>query len=378
MFWHIYFYTIKNIFRNKTAVIWTLIFPIALSTFMFMAFGEIYDTDELMSVIPVAVVVEEKNEGLEKLLETLSQEGEDQFFSVRQMEEKEALAALNNDEIDGVIYEGTDITLTVNDNSFVATIIKTVIEQYVQSESIIKDMAVNGATQAELKSALEALLNDHTYFTEGKTSDGCQNVYNNYFYAIFAMSCLFASFVSVERISNMQANTSSLGIRRAIVPAGKMVMVCSEFLAMLTIQFLVECAALIYMNILGVDFGSKYPAMLLILFIGSSVGLAIGAIIGAVAKFTIGTKIGICVSVSMALSVMADLVAGGVKDAIEHTVPIVNRINPAALISDAFYALNIYDSYNRYIADIAALSVISLILITVSILILRRNTYASL
>ena len=92
----------------------------------------------------------------------------------------------------------------------------------------------------------------HTYFTEGKTSDGYQNVYYNYFYAIFAMSSMFASFIAVERISKMQANTSSLGIRRAIIPRGKAMMLCSEFLAMVTTQFAVMIIAFIYMNIIGI------------------------------------------------------------------------------------------------------------------------------
>ncbi len=378
MFWHNYCYSIKSIFRNKSAIIWTLIFPIALATFMYMAFGNLFDTDELMTVIPIAVVEKEENKGLDALLEALSKEGEDQIFSIQKLDENEALEALYNGDVNGIIYKGKEISLTVGENSYMSTIIKTIIEQYTQSEDVVKNIISSTASEAQKSEAIKSLLDNKTYFTEGKTSDGCQNVYYNYFYAIFAMSSMFASFIAVERISKMQANTSSLGIRRAIIPRGKAMMLCSEFLAMVTTQFAVMIIAFIYMNIIGIGFGDKYPAILLILLLGPCVGLAIGAIIGSFAKIGDGAKMGICVSIGMGLSVMADLVASGIKDTIEHTIPILNRLNPAALISDAFYSLNVYDSYNRYFVDIALLVAIMVVLLTISVQILRRNTYASL
>ncbi len=378
MFWHNYCYSIKSIFRNKSAIIWTLIFPIALATFMYMAFGNLFDTDELMTVIPIAVVEKEENKGLDALLEALSKEGEDQIFSVQKLDEKKALEALYNGDVNGIIYKGKEISLTVGENSYMSTIIKTIIEQYTQSEDVVKNIISSTVSEEQKSEAIKSLLDNKTYFTEGKTSDGCQNVYYNYFYAIFAMSSMFASFIAVERISKMQANTSSLGIRRAIIPRGKAMMLCSEFLAMVTTQFAVMISAFIYMNIIGIGFGDKYLAILLILLLGPCVGLAIGAIIGSFAKIGDGAKMGICVSIGMGLSVMADLVASGIKDTIEHTIPILNRLNPAALISDAFYSLNVYDSYNRYFVDIALLVAIMVVLLTISVQILRRNTYASL
>ncbi len=378
MFWHNYCYSIKSIFRNKSTIIWTLIFPIALATFMYMAFGNLFDTDELMTIIPVAVVEKEENKGLDALLEALSEEGEDQIFSVQKLNEEEALKALYNGDVNGIIYKGEEISLTVGENSYMSTIIKTIIEQYTQSEAIVKDIISSTALEEEKSAAIKALLDNKTYFTEGKTSNGYQNLYYNYFYAIFAMSSMFASFISVERVSKMQANTSSLGIRRTIIPKGKAMMLCSEFLAMVTTQFAVMIIAFIYMNIIGIRFNDKYLAMLLILLLGPCVGLAIGAIIGSFAKIGDGAKIGTCVLIGMGLSVMADLVASGIKDTIEHTIPILNRLNPAALISDAFYSLNVYDSYNRYFTDIAILTVIMIVLLTISVQILRRNTYASL
>ena len=91
-----------------------------------------------------------------------------------------------------------------------------------------------------------------------------------------------------------------------------------------------------------------------------------------------GAKTGILTGVSLLLSMMSDLMVAGVRDGIEHTVPIINDINPAALIVDSFYALNVYDTYERFAGNLFMLLIVTTILAVVSILLVRRNRYASL
>ena len=74
MFWHNFKYAMRTTLKNKTTLIWTLLFPIALTTFMYMAFGNLFE-EELLDVIPVAVVIEEENEAFETTLEELSEDG---------------------------------------------------------------------------------------------------------------------------------------------------------------------------------------------------------------------------------------------------------------------------------------------------------------
>ena len=47
------------------------------------------------------------------------------------------------------------------------------------------------------------------------------------------------------------------------------------------------------------------------------------------------------------------------KDTVEKHFPIINRINPAALISDAFYCINVYDDPARYYRNVLTLAVMS-------------------
>lgn len=376
MFLHNLKYAMKTMIKNKSAIMWTVLFPIALATFMYMSFGNLFEKESVFSSIPVAVVSEKTNKGFEAVIEELSKGGDDRLLDAVYMTDEEAKKALNDENVTGIIYVGEDIRLVVNESTYQNTVLKTVISQYKKSEKVITEIAQKNP-QA-VAQAVEDMTGGREYFTEKNTSNGNQNPYTNYFYAIFAMSCLFASFAATEKIARIQANESALGMRRSLSPNSKMSTIIAEFISMLVFQFIAEVITLIYLTVIGVDFGNKYPQILLILFFGSCMGIILGIIIGSISKLSEGSRSGICVAISMALSVMADLCAPGIKDSIEHTAPIINRLNPAALIVDSFYALNIYDTYDRYIRNIATLGLMSAALLIISFLILRRNKYASL
>lgn len=375
MFFHNFVYALKSLFRNKTTLFWTLIFPVGLATFMFMSFHDLMEKDEMLDIIPVAVVdYENSDNNLMDVLDTLSEENEDQMLTLTKTDEKKAKQLLADKKVEGIINV-SDVSLKVNENGYNALVLQVILEQYKQKENIIKD--VLEMNPAMIQTVIDDMEKDTSYYVESSTTKSKQNQYNNYFYAIFAMSCMFASFVAIERISRIQANVSALGMRRCLGPTHKFSVVCAEYLALLIVQFGIEIFTLCYMRFLGVDFGNRYPAILLILLIGCSIGLSMGVIIGSIAKMTEGGKTGLAVAISMALSVMADLCVGGIKDLVEHNIPILNRINPAVLISDSFYALNVYDNYTKYFQNITIMAVMSILLLIISSFILRRNRYAS-
>ena len=66
------------------------------------------------------------------------------------------------------------------------------------------------------------------------------------------------------------------------------------------------------------------------------------------------------------------------KDIVEKNAPFINRINPAALISDAFYCINVYDDLKRYYRNLITLAVMSVVLVTASFLLIRRESYDSI
>lgn len=379
MFFHNFKYAIISLIKSKTALFWTLVFPIALATFMYMAFENIFEADELFSAIPVAVVEEksqtEEQMGLSVVLDQLANGGEDALLKITKTDQQTAEELLASEEILGIYYIEEE-RLVVGENSTNATILSMVLEQYMQMKNLYGDLQESHPEY--VMQAIQRISERKTSIVEKSTTNGCQNNMYNYFYAIFSMSCMFASFSAVEKISKMQANTSTLGIRRSLSPNHKMIMVLSEYFALWMVQFFVELIALLYMTALGVDFGDKYLAIALTLFVGSGIGLSMGVIIGSLRGLGEKTKIGIASTISMLLSILADLCVGGIKDIVEHHFPILNRINPAVLLSDCFYALNVYDNYDRFFKNIGILSGMAVLLLMVSMCLVRRNRYASL
>ncbi len=381
MFWHNFKNCMKVTLKAKVSIFWTLLFPIALATFMYVSFGNIMDNEEMFKNIDVAVVSSgEEENGLMVVIDALS-EGDDKLLNVKEMSEAEAKQALKDEKVAGIIFVD-DVRLMVNESSANASILESILSSYKQNEYAIKDIMGNLETapnEADIMSMMSDVMADTSYYTEKSTSDSNQNIYNNYFYAIFAMSCLFAAYSSVGAISNLQANESGKGMRKCVSPNSKIVFIVSDFLSLLVLHFLVELIALLYMStVLGIDFGDKYPAMILTLFVGSMIGLAIGVIVGAIAKLGLGGKIGILTATGLVLSGMADLFVNGVKRAIELHVPIINKINPAALITDCFYSLNTYEDYTIFVQNIMIMVVESVVLIVIAFMMVRRNKYASI
>ena len=80
----------------------------------------------------------------------------------------------------------------------------------------------------------------------------------------------------------------------------------------------------------------------------------------------------------MVCSFLAGLMNSNMKDLVEKHVPIINRINPAALISDAFYCINVYNDTARYYRNLVTLAVMSAAFVMASFLLIRRNRYDSI
>lgn len=387
-FFHNMKYTMLSTFRLKTTLFWTLAFPLLLATFMYMAFGNLFEKDEMFKTINVAVVESENDDTLMSVLESLdvnhtdsaskSDDSSNSFsglINMKLMDSSAAKKALNDKKVTGIIYT-EDASLVVDENSYNATILESILTQYKQQKDVFTNIAKTNP--AALDTAIAGLSDTTSEYKEISLSSGNQDEYTNYFYAVFAMSCLFASFSAVTATNRLLANTSPLGMRKSLAALSKNILIFSEYISLLIIHFVVELITLVYLTLLGVDFGNKYPAIILTLFFGCMIGLSIGVIIGAIPKLTEGSKIGISVGIGMVLSVLADLCANGIKDMVEHKLPIANRLNPACLISDCFYSLNVYDSYDRFFRNISIMAVESVILLIIAFVLLRREKYASI
>ena len=83
-------------------------------------------------------------------------------------------------------------------------------------------------------------------------------------------------------------------------------------------------------------------------------------------------------AVVMPLCFLSGLMMGTMRMIVEQHIPWLNRINPAALISDAFDCLNVYQDYDRYLEKNVSMLILAVLFVTIGILLTRRRKYASL
>lgn len=377
MFFREFKYALLSLLRTRELIFWTFVFPFALSTFMFMAFGNLFETTEQFRAIPVAVVQKEENPAFSAMLGVISGEGEQQLLKTTYAGEKKAKELLREEEIKGIIYIDQKVSLKIMDNGMDQTVLQMILNQFTQYQELLNDVGMKNPQK--VREVAQSLSQKAEYFAEGNQSEGNQDNVINYFYAIFAMTCLFASFAGCETILQLQANMSPLGQRRSVAGMGKMKLLLADFAASELVQFTMVCLLLLYMKgMLGLGVGERIGAILLLLLVSTSFGIMFGILVGTVPCLGEGGKIGLLVSVNLAFCSMSDLMVSGVKDFIEHNVPVLNDINPAALITDSFYALNVFDTYDRFFLNLTTLAGMTVLCGMVCYFIVRRNRYASI
>ena len=107
-------------------------------------------------------------------------------------------------------------------------------------------------------------------------------------------------------------------------------------------------------------------------------GVSLGILVLSIGKWQEKIKIGIMLGITMTAGFLAGLMFAQMKYIVDQYAPVINRFNPAALIADAFYCINVYDDPSRYARDLLTLSVMSAAMLAVSVLVVRRVRYDSI
>lgn len=377
MFFHSLKYEMKVSLRNKELIMWLMIFPIVLGTFFKIAFGNIYSSDTV-STIPVAVVENSENEAFNMVMAGI-ESSEEPLFKAEYTDADTAGKMLEEGDISGVIYVDDDgLSMGVSDTDGVEqSIIESFIRQYTARETVIKSAAEKDP--ANIRAAAEAMELDESINRNIPLTEGDTDPYIQYFYNLIAMVGMFGSLTGLHIAIENQANLSPTGARNNVSSASKL----TKMIASLAGSFITQAVCVIISVsytafVLGIDFGSRLPLVYLSGILGGCLGVSMGFFVGSIGTMSVGAKTGILMSVSMICCALSGLMIGDIKATISEYAPIVNRINPAALISDSFYCLNLYRDYGRYIEKNVTMAIIMVIFTAGGFLMTRRKKYASL
>ena len=383
MFIHSFQYTLRQLFRRKEQVFWSMLFPIVLASLFYFAFSGLSE-EETYQAIPVAVVrqgAETEEHILEEALQELGKEGEDQFLKVTYATEEEALALLEKKEITGILYDGMPVKLTISSEMTSAkleqSILNCFVEQFNMNYDAIQKIAKTNPKQ--LAAALEVMAEEAGYNREITYADGNMDEQLNYFFNLIAMTCMYSYMGGLSVAIINQANISVLAARKCISPVQKMISLIGELCAALIFQFACALVSIGYIiAVLKIDFGSELGYAILATLAGCITGVSFGFFIGSIGKADEGTKNGILMAVTMVCSFLSGLMAGGMRMVVAEICPWFNHINPTAVISDSFYSLVVYQSHERYFQNIVTLVILSVVFCIGGCFMVRREKYAAL
>jgi len=382
MFWHLYSYKLKEIIRQKWIVGWTVLFPIALSTAFYFGFGQVIrDDPENFDPIPVALVAE--NETMfSDIVRELSEEGENQLFVLTEVGEDAAIELLEDEEIYGIYYDGDEPGLTVTGSGLQQSILSQFMKTYYNDQLIVEDI-ISKTEPEDIPEVIEKLTDrmasENEYVVENKITDKGISAYMQYFFSLLAMTSLFASWVSMSIMNGICANQTENGMRYECSPVAKLKAIVAGTMAGLTNQFFANIILVIYVEkILKLDFGIDPVYIVIVTTLGSAIGTTSGVMLNSFFGRSKSLSIAVPLIYSMVCSFLSGLMYGDMKQVIEVHAPIINRINPAAVISDALYAAGMYGVGDRYWKDITIMVVMVIVFAVVGSFRLRGRLYDSI
>ena len=387
MFYHNFKYSLKILLKNKSLIFWTFAFPILLGTLFNMAFSNI-EKSEKLSIIDIAIINSDEFDNdkiFKETMQTLSDDNnKNKIFNITYTDISKAKKMLLNEEITGYLkFNENNIDIIVNSSGINETILRSIVDEIEREKEVIntlvkKETEKGNIDYTAIYNKIALLLNNSNATLKDISNKNLSYTMIEY-YTLVAMAVLYGALISMNVVNYKLANMNSVGKRTTVSKVGKGKLLLGSLLASYIVQMLSLLILLVYtIFVLKVDYGSDIIHVILLIAIGSLASLTLGLGVSTMLKTNENAKTGILIAITMLWSTLSGMMGITTKYVIDKNIPILNILNPANMITDAFYSLYYYDTLNRFYSNIISLLVFSLIMIIISYESLRRQKYDSI
>lgn len=382
MFGRIYIYKLKELARNRFLVGWNFLFPIVLATAFYMGFGNMIaeDPDTFKAIDVGYVNTGDVDTSFTLMLDELSKENDDheKILNVHEYPSKEeALKDLKGEDGLYGIYvdDNGDVETIVPFNGYKTTTLNQIVREYENKVTLIENIAKDHPDK--LESSMEMISGDLKVLKEHEFGNNTSQ-YLQYFFALIAMASLFSSWISTAMLEGMCANLTERGKRFECSPASKLLSIAAGILAGLTLQAVSNAIVVVYVEyILKINLGAPLLNIIFLTTLGSGLGISAGVLMGSLIRNE-RLLVVVPLAFTMTCSFCSGLMWHQIRQLIEANFPILNKINPAALLVDCLYTRAAYGKTDIYYQDIYIMSGMIAGCLIISAFLLRRRKYVSL
>ncbi len=332
--------------RDKYLIFWLLLYPIILTSFFQLGFGNL--RIDSFEKIPLAT----DNQELKDILREIE--------VLELVEVNDYEKALEDQLIKGFVDE--NLNLRVKKSGL--------------SESILKDIVREIAQVKESGLDFKSLDYNRSYINMLNQKEDLILII---FYSIIAMFSTYGMFVSMEIPTMIQGNLSPIGARVSMTSINKLEFLISGGIFAFNLNIITNGILLVYIRyFLRIQLFTALGPSLLILSIANILGTSIGFFVGSLRVKNQQWKNIAIITVNLILSFSSGMIGEGFRENIDRISPMINRLNPIAIVTDGLYRVNMLSSYRQLGEGLVILGLYSLILFSISYLLLRRRSYDSI
>lgn len=376
-------YFLKMIIRNKTALFWGFFFPVALMLLFKITFGNIVSTENSLDERNVAVVLQ--GEGLyqdnfKAMMDEIAEgTGTDELnIKVEYTDLDTATEKLDNKKVDFYyVVSDEEVEVHLGEKYGIATgmIAREIADTYKVNMDIIDECMTSDPSKME---EVAQSLQERISYISLEDKEGI-DIYMWYYISTLVMGILFDYSSGIRVLAAIRADVSGSAMRVAISSSSKTKMVLSCLLAQLILSLSKTAVHILFMQfVIGIDILSKAGLVAIGIASATVFSICLGILLGMFFKGDAQARENKSLGIVMLSVFISGEMIVTLPGYIEKFAPIVNRINPATIFNKIFYRILLCENTGDLMTNIAIITAASVLMLIVSIIILRRETYASL
>lgn len=390
-------YHLKQIIRQREALIWGFSLPVVLLLIFSMVFRPTTKEDLSLPVSRIGLIQGQEADFPDFMADLEAKKGvwKNQKWTEETPEKnaklplvygnfstlKEARAAMNAGAIDAIVLDAKAGKYeTRMARSYVLMVVQQVLRSY-QTKTNMEEIAKSAVTKAP--TSVPAVAQEQKVEALEVNPDlrkGGVDQMLSFQFACIAYITFYAFSMGNHLLDNLHANQSPLGLREQISPLERRKSFVLHFGAYLVIYIGFTLVLYLLLRLLGVEVATKTNiwALLLLLFLGQCCGIVIGVVVAALLPEAKGVRQAIGILLPLFLGFLSGMMVSGVRTSVQAAAPLLDALNPVNMVNDGLYGLYTQGVGEIYHTAMAHLAITFVLFLGITIIALRRDRYESL